>query len=95
VLNETINNALAHGLAGEGGRLEIQTWVQDDIVTVEIRDDGPTHQPAETPAVSSGLGLQIIRTLVTSDLEGEFELLHNEGWTIARVNFPHRVSEKV
>lgn len=95
VLNETISNALTHGLAGEGGRLEIQTWVQDDIVTVELRDDGPTRQPAETPAVSSGLGLQIIRTLVNSDLEGEFELLHNEGWTIARVCFPHRVSEKV
>jgi two-component sensor histidine kinase len=95
VLNETINNALTHGLASEGGRLEIQTWVQDAVVTVEIRDDGPAHQQAETLLVSSGLGLQIIRTLVTSDLEGEFDLLHNEGWTIARVRFPHRVSEKV
>jgi two-component sensor histidine kinase len=95
VLNETINNALTHGLASEGGRLEIQTWVDDAVVTVEIRDDGPAHQQAETLLVSSGLGLQIIRTLVTSDLEGEFDLLHNESWTVARVRFPHRVSEKV
>jgi two-component sensor histidine kinase len=41
------------------------------------------------------LGLQIIRTLVSSDLEGEFELLHGPEWTTARVRFPHRISDKV
>jgi two-component sensor histidine kinase len=95
VLNETINNALTHGLSGEGGQLKIETQVEHGVVTVEICDDGPTRRPAETPPASSGLGLQIIRTLVTSDLDGEFEMLHPEGWTVARVRFPHRVSEKV
>jgi two-component sensor histidine kinase len=95
VLNETVNNALTHGLAGEGGRTDIETHVSDGIVTVEVRDDGPSHRPADTPAVSSGLGLQIIRTLVTNDLDGEFELEPQPGWTVARIRFPHRVSERV
>jgi two-component system, sensor histidine kinase PdtaS len=95
VLNETINNALTHGLAGEGGQVVISTALEDDIVTVDVADDGPTRRQPETPALSSGLGLHIIRTLVTSDLEGEFELFRRDDWTIARATFPHRVSERV
>jgi two-component system, sensor histidine kinase PdtaS len=95
VLNETINNALSHGLAGEGGQVVIETQLRDGAVTLEVRDDGPTRPPPETPPQSSGLGLPIIRTLVTSDLEGEFELVEQEGWMISRARFPHRVSEKV
>ncbi|GAB4109387.1 MAG: GAF domain-containing protein [Roseiflexaceae bacterium] len=95
VLNETVNNAIYHGLASEGGRIEINTAIHESVVTVEVRDDGPQHPPANQPPISSGLGLQIIRTLVSSDLEGEFELLHGSEWTTARVRFPHRISDKV
>jgi GAF domain-containing protein len=96
VLNELINNAIFHGLAGKAGALVIETQVHDEIVTVEVRDDGPTRLRPEEPIKSSGLGLQIINTLVRSDLDGEFELCSNDdGWTCARVRFPHRVSEKV
>ncbi len=95
VLNETVNNSLTHGLAGEGGRVVIETQLHDGIVTVDVCDNGPMLLPAETPAISSGLGLQIIRTLVTSDLDGEFELFQQGDWMIARIQFPHRVSERV
>lgn len=92
VLNELIVNAIAHGLASEGGNVAIETTHRDEHITVEVRDDGPSHRPADTPVVSSGLGLQIIRTLVTSDLDGEFELEGKDGWTCARVCFPSRVT---
>lgn len=95
VLNETINNALTHGLAGEGGQVVIETRLAEGMVTLEVRDDGPTRPPPETPPQSSGLGLPIIRTLVMSDLEGEFDLVEQADWTISRARFPHRVSEKV
>jgi two-component sensor histidine kinase len=95
VLNEAVNNAITHGLSGEGGRIVIETTASGGVVTVDTRDDGPTRRPPERPDRSSGLGLQIIRTLVTSDLEGEFELIQSESWTTARLRFPHRVSEKV
>jgi two-component sensor histidine kinase len=95
VINELISNAIAHGLAAEGGRVEIEATVEDDLITVEVRDDGPLHPPSPRPAHSSGLGLQIIETLVSEDLGGSFRLLRDEetGWMRARVRFPQRIVE--
>jgi GAF domain-containing protein len=94
VINELINNALRHGLAAEGGRVEIASTVENDIVTLEVRDDGPLHPPPPPRSNNgSGLGLQIIETLASDDLGGSFELLCEAGadWTRARVRFPQRV----
>jgi len=92
VVNELISNALSHGLAFEGGRVEVEATLNDGIVTVEVRDDGPLHPPAPRSAHSSGLGLQIIETLVSEDLGGSFMLVRDDerGWMRARVSFPQR-----
>jgi two-component sensor histidine kinase len=95
VINELISNALTHGLSVEGGRVEIASCLADGVVTVDIRDDGPTHPPSPT-VHSSGLGLQIIETLVHEDLGGSFQLVREEGgeWMCARVRFPQRVANE-
>jgi two-component sensor histidine kinase len=92
VINELISNAITHGLAAEGGRVEIAALLADGTVTVLVRDDGPTHPPPPS-AHSSGLGLQIIETLVNEDLGGSFQLVREENgaWMCARVRFPQRV----
>jgi GAF domain-containing protein len=92
VINELISNALTHGLSAEGGRVEIAARLAGGMVTVEVRDDGPTHPPS-LAAHSSGLGLQIIETLVNEDLGGSFQLVREESdeWMCARVRFPQRV----
>jgi GAF domain-containing protein len=95
VINELISNALTHGLAVEGGRVEIGSYLADGMITVDIRDDGPTHPPS--PVVhSSGLGLQIIETLVHEDLGGSFQLVREDSgdWMCARVRFPQRVNNE-
>ncbi len=91
VLNELIVNAMSHGLTLEGGNVVVETQREHGTVLVEVRDDGPSHGPGESIASSSGLGLQIIRTLVNEDLAGDFELLERGGWMCARVRFPQRV----
>lgn len=95
VVNELISNALSHGLSAEGGKLEVEATVEDGLVTVEVRDDGPLHPPPPRPSHSSGLGLQIIETLVNEDLGGSFKLLRDDehGWMRARVRFPQRIAE--
>jgi len=94
VLNELITNALSHGLALEGGYVVVETTQDDEKITIEVRDDGPSHAPVEELGPSSGLGLQIIRTLVTEDLGGDFELVEQEGWMRARVWFPQRIADE-
>ena len=92
VINELISNAIAHGLAVEGGSVEIEATLADGMVTVEVRDDGPRHPAPPRPQHSSGLGLQIIDTLVHEDLGGSFRLTRDETgeWTRAQVSFPQR-----
>jgi two-component sensor histidine kinase len=94
VLNELISNALTHGLAGEGGAVVVETHQDDATISVEVRDDGPSHISPHESTKSSGLGLQIIRTLVTGDLEGSFDLFNEDGWMHARVQFPRRIQKE-
>jgi two-component sensor histidine kinase len=94
VLNELIVNATSHGLALEGGNVVVATTPSDELITIEVRDDGPAHPPALESSPSSGLGLQIIRTLVSEDLKGMFELVEQDGWMCARVRFPRRDPEE-
>src|SRR6266508_622422 len=91
VLNELIVNAMSHGLTVEGGNVVVETTRKDGTIVVEVRDDGPSHVHVEPPRPSSGLGLQIIRTLVTEDLAGSFDLSEQGGWMCARLSFPQRV----
>jgi two-component sensor histidine kinase/putative methionine-R-sulfoxide reductase with GAF domain len=95
VINELISNALSHGLAAEGGKIVVDGTISDGTVTVEVRDDGPLHPPAPRPQHSSGLGLQIIETLVNEDLGGTFRLVRDDegGWMRAQVRFPQRTVE--
>ncbi|MFN8479221.1 MAG: GAF domain-containing protein [Kouleothrix sp.] len=93
VLNELIVNSMSHGLTREGGTVVVETRREQGMVVVEVRDDGPSHGPGEAGGPSSGLGLQIIRTLVHEDLAGDFELFEHDGWMSALVRFPQRFEE--
>lgn len=80
VLNEIISNAIEHGLA-QGGYVQIRASRDGKELELEIEDNGEgMHGHVPTPGVSSlsgrseqssGLGTQIVRTLVASDLEGK------------------------
>ena len=53
VLNELIVNAMSHGLTLEGGKVVVETTRNDEMITVEVRDDGPSHGPFEPSGPSS------------------------------------------
>ncbi|MDV6238859.1 histidine kinase N-terminal domain-containing protein [Trueperella bernardiae] len=74
VMNEIISNAIEHGLPG-GGRLDIRAQRDGTRLHIEVADDGTgmgDHRP-------SGLGTQIVRTMVLSELKGKIEWLPREG----------------
>lgn len=72
VINELVTNAVEHGLQDRAGtvRLTAERLAQEDgseMLKVTVADNG-VGLP-ETP-LEEGLGLQIVRTLVTSELDG-------------------------
>ena len=74
VMNEIISNAIEHGLP-KGGRLDIRANRDGNHLHIEVADDGEgmgDHHP-------SGLGTQIVRTMVVSELRGKIEWCPREG----------------
>lgn len=67
ILTELVTNAVEHGLAGQGGTVEIHVEREGTRLQVIVRDDGVGMDEA---TVDDGLGSQIVRTLVATELDG-------------------------
>ena len=78
VLTELVTNAVEHGLDGrESGTVDVVVQRDGDHLQVEVADDG-AGLPAERGA-GTGLGTQIVSTLVTNELHGSIEWGPREG----------------
>jgi len=85
VLTELLHNALRHGLSGAAspqaadGRLRVSASRDGSRLTVTVADNG-TGLPADFDLESTtSLGLQIVRTLVMSELGGHLEISPADG----------------
>lgn len=89
VINELVQNALEHGFADrEQGRIQLILADLGDRVQIDICDDGdplPETFDLNSPA---SLGLQIVRSLVESDLRGTIRLKNRQDDVVATISFP-------
>ena len=70
-LTELVTNAVEHGLAGRAdGQVEIEAKRTDDLLSVKVRDNGVGLPEGK---VGSGLGTQIVRTLIQGELGGTID----------------------
>jgi two-component system, sensor histidine kinase PdtaS len=100
VLTELLQNALQHGLgqgppgraAGDGqptGTLEVTARRQPGKLTVMVADDGAGLPEGFDLNSATSLGLQIVRTLVVSELGGSLSVTGRPGGgTLAVVDLP-------
>jgi two-component sensor histidine kinase len=84
VLNELMQNAVDHAFpAGQArraeGRVRVLLARDGDDVVVEVADDGVGLPAGFDLEVSSGLGLSIVHTLVTTEMGGSLELRDEDG----------------
>lgn len=80
VINEVVANAVEHGLAGETGTVTLKcqhyySESQEHSLTVTVADTGAgiddrKIRELEEGASTTGLGTQIVKTLVSSELNG-------------------------
>jgi len=70
-LTELVTNSVEHGLAGRtDGEVVITATRTDDRLTVVVRDNGAGLAEGK---VGSGLGTQIVRTLIQGELSGSID----------------------
>jgi two-component system, sensor histidine kinase PdtaS len=83
VLTELLQNALQHGLSGlhQGGAgfLEVTARRGPGMLTVTVTDNGVGLPPDFDLDSASSLGLQIVRALVLTELDGKLEILPRPG----------------
>ncbi|QEO08574.1 sensor histidine kinase [Protaetiibacter larvae] len=77
-LTELVTNAVEHGLAGRDGEVVIAAKRKNDLLAVRVRDNGVGLPEGK---VGSGLGTQIVRTLIQGELGGtiDWHTLEGEG----------------
>jgi two-component sensor histidine kinase len=74
-VTELLQNAAEHAFRGsEPGTIELVAERDGDDLVVRVRDDGQGLPEGFDPDTSDGLGLQIVRTLVTSELGGSLAM---------------------
>jgi two-component sensor histidine kinase len=75
VVTELLHNAAEHAFPdGEPGTIELLVERDGSDLVVRVRDNGQGLPEDFDPAGSDGLGLQIVRTLVTSELGGSLSM---------------------
>lgn len=90
LVNELFSNAIVHGFAGrDRGTVVVDAYLADGRVVLQVKDDGQGPLE-EAPPGEGGLGLQIVRALVTRDLNGTFALQRDGDWTVAIISFPYQ-----
>lgn len=85
VLTELVTNAVEHGFPTSGGRIMVSTSKDDDTLSVSVSDDGA----GAGDRVGQGLGTQIVRTLMETELGGTIEWSDNaSGGTRVELTVP-------
>jgi two-component system, sensor histidine kinase PdtaS len=99
VLTELLQNALQHGfppaakdpVARDGGMLEVIAVREQERLTVTVADNGVGLPDGFDLDSTTSLGLQIVRTLVVSELGGRLRIVPRPGGgTEAVVDLPVR-----
>ena len=87
-LTELVTNAIEHGLANREGKVLVDARRRDNGLDVRVSDTGVGVDPSR---IGSGLGTQIIRTLVEGELGGTIEWsVGAEGGTVVSIHVPSR-----
>jgi two-component sensor histidine kinase len=68
VLTEVVANAVEHGLSDRSGTVQVEAIREKKTLTITVTDDGSGLIEGK---VGTGLGTQIIKTLVESELRGK------------------------
>ncbi|MEO7586669.1 MAG: sensor histidine kinase [Arachnia sp.] len=89
IITELCQNAIEHGLQSSSGEIEVRPRKVEDMLIVDVVDDGVGLPEGFDASKQESLGLAIITTLIT-DLGGTMELGPREdgAGTLARLQIP-------
>ncbi len=90
VVTELLQNAVEHGFphGGDGGVITVELAVSSENLVVRVYDNGVGVADGFDVTADGGLGLTIIQTIITGELEGDLQIFPargDAGGTVAQV----------
>ncbi len=86
--NELITNALMHAFRShDAGLIQVRVTQEGGEIQLEVRDNGSGIPTTKDGNWRKGVGLDIVTSLVETDLRGQFQLRKDRG-TVATIRFP-------
>jgi len=93
IANELVQNALEHGIGSQAeGHIRVELVQERRRLNLRVTDNGRGLPAGFNPDTGLGLGLTIVRTTVTEDLQGKFFIGPTSGGegTTVRIGIPWR-----
>jgi two-component sensor histidine kinase len=85
-LTEVVTNAASHGLGEHGGSILITPRQTAKQLSIEVEDNGVGFKKE---AIGTGLGTQIIKTLIEGELRGKISWFSpKDGGTKVAISIP-------
>ena len=84
LVNELVSNAIKHGT----GSIRVSLKQERELLVLEVRNDGSGFPSGFDPAVSASVGLNLIESIGTWDLEGKLTYENIPGGALVRLCFP-------
>ncbi len=93
IVQPLVENAVRHGIATRenGGTVRIKTRYKDDVITVEVTDEGKGNSNITNQQTARrGVGIENVRARLKYMNNGELEIIPDENGTTARLTFTVR-----
>lgn len=88
VVNELVTNSLKYAFVGkENGEISIVSKFENETIKLEISDNGVGFPPNFDIQKTQGLGLSIVYSIITKQLNGEIEVESSNGAKV-RIEIP-------
>jgi DNA-binding response OmpR family regulator len=88
VLNELITNAFRHGFPeARSGRLDIRLRRDDDVVCIQVADNGSGVASTQLPNKVIGSGRSIVDALVKDEMDGQVQFESTHHGTTVTITF--------
>ena len=93
IITELVSNSLLHAFPREvslqrKGQISVSLSSHARVLQLEVSDNG-TGMPRTSEELKEGMGLSLVRSLISDDLKGTMRVTSDESGTRYTIEFPH------
>jgi len=93
IFNELVRNSMKHAEEGKELRVSVSISSKGNSVSITYSDNGPGYPEDVLEMKRIGLGLSLVKNIVSKNLHGQLHL-HSDGGAVAQIEFVLTLQEE-